>query len=438
MSAAGFDAARIYACDKRAAEICTRMQQVGFAFDAQRAVVLSAHLRELEAAARVAAEDAIGRKLAPTKTGGIKAQDLEDAFFRDLKAPVFFRSALTGAPSLGVDSLRAYAASAVPALRALSLAELDRRRARKIRSTYVDSAPVNPDTFRVHPGWQNYGAVSGRWSCSAPNLQNLPRKDNDPTFGTFTGGVRGLYCAPLGRCLVTLDYKQLEVKMAAYATGDEAMIARATREDVHCANAEMLFGEAFSVLNGEAPEDAVAFKQFRTLAKNAIFAINYGASAETVYFNTLKSGIEAKMRQIEMMLKKLRRGCRVYFTIQDSWLSDAVRTGFVYTPILQRRRWVGHDPTPPECYNFPIQGGAADLMNSRMPRFEDLLDNLLPSARIVAQVHDSVVTECFERDATRVSELAREVFEAPITIESSGRPIEASFTIDLEVTERWS
>lgn len=427
-----FDAERIYLTDKRSAEICTRMQIAGFAFDQHRAAEIAAYLRELEAAARRGAEDAVGRRLAPTKSGGFKTKDLEAAFFDELSAPVLFRSNLTGAPSLGVDSLRAYAGSHNESLRKLSLALLEWRRARKIRSTYVEGAPVNPTTGRVHPVWQNYGAVSGRWSCQSPNLQNLPRADTDPTAKEFGGGVRSLYRAKPGFVLVIFDYSQLEVRVAAYATGDEAMIAATKSSDVHAANATLLFGEAFT-----GSDDPVARKQLRTLAKSAVFAICYGASAETVFARIIASGIEIQLRQVEMMLRKLKRGYRVYYRTQDAWLLDAVRTAYVYTPILRRRRWVGHDPSPTECYNFPIQGGAADLVNLRMPIYEDRLALDHPSATIVAQVHDSVVTEAPEASADRIVALNREVFEAPVVIDSSGRSLEAVFPIDVDVSERW-
>ncbi|NIR32828.1 MAG: hypothetical protein GWN84_26730, partial [Gammaproteobacteria bacterium] len=82
------------------------------------------------------------------------------------------------------------------------------------------------------------------------------------------------------------------------------------------------------------------------------------------------------------------------------------------TPFLGRRRHLGHAPWPPEAANFPIQGGAADLMNIRTPAIADRLWRDYPSALMVAQVHDAVVIECDERDAEGISLLCRETFEA--------------------------
>src|SRR4051794_16362548 len=100
----------VYEADKRAAVICTQMSQRGFAFDSERASQMALYLRGREAAALQRAEKAIGRPLRRGKGGGISTNDLQEAFFRDLKAPVYFRSELTGKPSLNVDAMRGYAA----------------------------------------------------------------------------------------------------------------------------------------------------------------------------------------------------------------------------------------------------------------------------------------------------------------------------------------
>lgn len=434
----------VYECDKRGAAICTAMTQAGFAFDVGLARQYAETLREAEAAARDRADAAVGRPIKRTKTGGFGLKDMHRAFFCDLGAPLASAaiSVKTGRPSLGVDTMRTFAASQRPELRAAALSVLEWRRARKVRSTYIEAIHLGSD-LRVHPGWRNYGAVSGRWSCQGPNLMNLPRLENDPTV-TWTsddprtrkyvsGGIRGLYVPRPGFRLVSYDAKQLEMRIAAYASGDQAMINACNSSDLHSANAAVIFGAVFENAEGAAR------KAFRTLAKSAGFAVCYMAEAETVWMRIIATpeGEHVKLGQVKVMLIKLRAGFRGYFEWQHKRWLDAVRTGYTESPILGRRRWLGHDPPPTECANFPIQGGAADVMNLRLPLIVEALARRSPRTRIVAQVHDSGVFEVPIGDESCVTDTCREIFEAPIAIGSSGTMLTASFPIDVEVSERW-
>jgi DNA polymerase-1 len=422
-------APRVYAVDKRTAEICTDMQVAGFAFDVQRGRELADVLRTAEAAARASAEAAVNRALKPTKSGGFSTKDLHAAFFGDLGAPIFFRSSITGRPSLGIDSMRGYAAAHDPRLRKLALAILDWRRARKVRSTYIDGAPVNPDTGRVHPTWLNYGTVSGRMSCQKPNLMNLPRPENDPT--REAGGVRGLYIAKPGFRLVGFDKKQLEMRIAAYASGDEVMIQACESKDLHTWNAEAIFAEKF--LNA----DPATRKALRTLAKSSAFAVCYMAEASTVYARLVAAGEPVRLQQVEAMLRRMRSAFATYYRWQAAALLDIVRTGWVFSPIVGRGRWLGHEPAPTEAANFPIQSGAADVMNWQLPDLVDDLHTRSPRSRLVAQVHDAGYFEVPVSDVELVVERMHAVLETPVVIASSGKRLEAVFPIDVEVSERW-
>jgi DNA polymerase I-like protein with 3'-5' exonuclease and polymerase domains len=445
--------ADVYECDKRGAEICTQMTQTGFAFDVARARSHAERLRDAEADARGRANTAVGREIRATKTGGFGLKDLHAAFFRDLGAHVAATSVKTGRPSLGVDAMRVYASSQRPELRALALAVLEWRRARKVRTTYIEAIRLGSD-LRVHPGWMNYGTVSGRFSCQGPNLMNLPRRENDPT--REWGGIRALYVAKPGFVLVAFDAKQLEMRIAAYASGDPVMIAACNSLDLHCANAALVFGarfvpEEYMRLDAKkaaaekggpplSPDEKrlyVALKALRSLAKSAGFAVCYLATAETVYARLQAAGENVRLEQVKTMLRNLHTQFHAYFMWQDRRLLDVIRTGYVESPILGRRRWLGHDPQPTEASNFPIQAGAADVMNERLPAIVHELERRSPRTHIVAQVHDSGVFETPEREASCVEETCHEIFEAPVTIASSGTMLTASFPIDVEVSERW-
>jgi DNA polymerase I len=423
------------------------MSIAGFAFDVERAHLLHSALLGAEAGARTRLNHAVGRRVS-----ALSVKDLGNAFFAELGAPVYFRSVLTGRASLGVDAMRGYAACADPQLREAALAVLDVRRARKVRSTYIDS-PLNiigPDS-RIHPGWLNYGAQSGRWSCQDPNLMNLPRADNDPTYAM--GGIRSLYRAPPGKLIVSFDCSQLEMRVAAYASGDRAMIAACESSDLHGGNAKVIFGKAFDLevyaalkkaakLGGLNEADSATWEcldALRSLAKSAGFAVCYMANAETVYARIVASGkSDISLLAVEAMLQRLRRGFATYFAWQQARLDDAIRTGITREPITGRVRWLGHDPSPTECANHPIQGGAAGYMNTRLPVLVHAIAQQVPGSRLVAQVHDSGVFEVPEQKAARVVEIMREIMPQPIAIASSGETLYASFPIDTKIGERWS
>jgi DNA polymerase I len=424
------NAASVYAADKAAAALCTRMSQVGFGFDASRAAELAASLRDAEKRALAACDSAVGRTIRRTDTGGLSTLGLEEAFFQDIGAPVFFRSQLTGKPSLGVDAMRGYAASANAALRDLALGVLEYRRARKIRSTYVEAIVVGSDG-RVHPSWLNYGAISGRWACQDPNLMNLPRRETDPTAATHDGGVRSLYVASPGHRLVVFDKKQLEMRVAAYASGDPIMIAACEASDLHDANAQVIFGELY------AAADKPTRKALRTLAKSSGFAVCYLAEAATVYARIIAAGQQVALRQVEAMINKLRRNFASYYAWQEKRLLECIRTGYTDSPILGRCRWLGHEPAPTECANFPIQSGASDIMNALLPELVPLVRSECGGAELVAQVHDSAVFDVAERYVPRCVSLCEDLNARPVVLSSSGAPLSAVFGIDIEHSERW-
>lgn len=428
--------AAIYELDKQGSALCRDMSIAGFAFDFERAKAFEALLRGEEGGARVRLSEAVGRRVK-----ALSIRDLQHAFFRELEAPVFFRSELTGAPSLGAQALQAYIACADPRLRIAALSVLAVRRARKVLSTYVRK-PLEDMTGdgRIHPTWKNCGPVSGRWACSDPNIQNLPRPINDPTFAL--GGIRSLYRAAPGHMLVSYDKSQLELRVAAYASGDRAMIAACESRDMHAANAIIVFGAAFDAAAyaaakaaHEEPPGYVLWDGLRTLAKSAAFAVCYMATADTVYSRILADGkghlLPKGLASVEAMLSRLRRGFADYFAWQERRLLQAIKHGYTDEPVTGRRRWLGHDPSPTECANHPIQGGAAGIMNLELPR---IVARLPRGARCVAQVHDAAYFEVPEGKVDEVVAVVKEESEREILLHSSG--LRARFPSDIKVSER--
>jgi DNA polymerase-1 len=428
------------------------MTIAGFGFDAPRAREMAVVLEQEEAAASLRLAEAVGRPV-----NALSNPDLKNAFFSKrseggLGAPVVARSELTEGPSLGVDAMRVYIASGNDQLRAAALAVLDVRKCRKVKSTYIlrPLSQLSP-AGRIHPTWNNCKPVTGRWSCQDPNLQNLVTPSKEPDSVRALGGIRGLYIAAPGHTLVGFDCSQLEMRIAAYASGDEAMIGACESSDLHAGNAKVIFGQAFNFENyiqlkrnkHRSPEEQAMFtvlEGLRNLAKSSGFAVCYMAEAETVFARIVADGkghlLPHGIRTVETMLHKLQRGFRTYFAWQEKRLLDCIREGWTNEPITGRRRWLGHDPKPTECANFPIQGGAAGLMNTKLPAMAALVRRRAPAARLIAQVHDYGGFECPLEDADTVEECIKEVAAQPVYLHSSQRS--AIFPIDMKKGERWS
>jgi DNA polymerase I-like protein with 3'-5' exonuclease and polymerase domains len=260
------------------------------------------------------------------------------------------------------------------------------------------------------------------------------------------GGLRSLYCARPGHVLVGYDKSQIEFRIAAYGSGDEEMIKVCEGGDVHSMNAAALFPGAFDPaeykrLKADPHADEKRFTQLdglRTLAKSAVFAVCYLAEADTVYQRILAAGLSAITPQmVEAMLRAMRARFRTYYQFQDWRLQECVRTAYTSSPILGRQRWLGHEPSPPECANFLCQAGAADVMNAEICAVDALVRRETPSALLVAHVYDSVYFDV-PASAVRVTkDICLDYSSKPVTISSSGKERNMVLKIDIGESERW-
>src|SRR5213078_4939116 len=154
--------------------------------------------------------------------------------------PVLKRTGTSRAPSTAVEVLEELALA-----HELPKQILEWRALMKLKGTYIDALPqlVNPDTGRVHTCLNQAGAATGRLSSSDPNLQNIPIK-------TALGReIRGAFIADPGHVLISADYSQIELRVLAHLSGDEALVEAFSQGiDIHDRTAERVFGTA-SVLD---------------------------------------------------------------------------------------------------------------------------------------------------------------------------------------------
>ncbi len=283
---------------------------------------------------------------------------------------------------------------------------LEYRQLTKLQSTYVDGlAPLAGPDGRIHTTFQNTVTATGRLSSTDPNLQNIPVRTD------LGAELRRMFVAPEGSVLVDADYSQIELRLLACISGDEAMIEGFNSgEDVHTITASQVF---------RVPVSEVT-PQMRRSAKAVNFGIVYGISPYS-----LSQDIGVTVAQAKDYMDRYfahYAGVKAYM---DNIIARAKEDGYV-TTLFGRRRWV------PElksanfntrsfgervALNTPIQGTAADIIKLAMIRVRDRLKSEGLAARLVLQVHDELIVECPEEEAERVAALLREEMEGVVQLQ---------------------
>jgi DNA polymerase I len=356
------------------------MQKRGIAVD--KAVLSRAIVEYVERAKAIRAELAT---LGVVDTG---SKALSKLFYETFGLPIVKRTKKNKAPSLDEDALKKLSVVASgtemdnPARRAIMdkashiiQLVLEVRGVEKILSTYLRGLPVAADG-RVHCSWLEHGTKTGRLSSRGPNMQNQPE-----------GIVREMYVAAPGHTLVSLDYSQIELRLMAYESEDEALIEAYEQErDVHSEEAAFMFHEkVVKVPSGERP-DFVSYEE-RKFTKSFIYCLNYGGDIFAVMaaipgMITITQGKIAQARYYQR-----HPGVALFRTR----IQEQVRATRTVTNVLGRPRifFGSISETIKSAYDHPMQSGAADIINTAMIRLHRKgLDNGL-----LLQIHDQLVFE---------------------------------------------
>jgi DNA polymerase I len=371
--------------------VLARMETTGVAIDVALLQTISGRmektLRELEQKIWAEAGEEFNIN-SPVKLGQI--------LFEKLGYPVLKKTAKTRSSSTGFEVLNELAE------RGLSMPKLilEFREISKLKGTYVDALPAIADAEgRVHTSFRQTVAATGRLSSSDPNLQNIPIR-------TETGRqIRKAFVAPAGRSLVVADYSQIELRILAHMSGDEALIqAFEQGQDIHRATAAKIFGVAPDLVSQE----------MRYAAKRINFALLYGMAAFTLGKELGVSTAEARS-YVDSYFAQFPR---VRATL-DGIVEEARRTREVTTLFGRVRPIPDIAASSPMvranaermALNAPFQGTAADVIKIAMIRLEDALERAGLAARPVLQVHDELVLEAPSEEVPRLEVLIREVME---------------------------
>ncbi len=289
----------------------------------------------------------------------------------------------------------------------------EQRELSKLKSTYVDALPqqINPETGRIHTSFNQAGAVTGRLSSSDPNLQNIPIRTE------LGRRVRRAFIAAPGQVLISADYSQIELRIAAHVSDDAVMkTAFAEGQDIHTATAAAVLG---------IPPEQVS-KEQRRQAKAINFGLLYGMGSFALAKQTglTLSEADAFVRQYFERFPRIR----AYI---DGTKAFAAENGYVQTLIGRRRYFPGLSGegggggreaaiakarAEREAINAPIQGTAADIVKRAMLEVGPALAAAGLQIRLLLQVHDELVFECRKKDVRAATEIIREVMESAFTL----------------------
>ena len=307
-------------------------------------------------------------------------KQLGEILFDELGLRVVKRTKTTRSTDAEVlETLATEAATPLPGL------VLEYRELSKLKSTYVDALPemVSNRTGRIHPSFHQIGAITGRLSCSDPNLQNIPIRTE------LGSRIRRAFVPSDDQTvLIKADYSQIELRVLAHFSGDKALRdAFENDRDIHATVAAQLAGIDI--------EDVT--KEQRARAKTVNFGIVYGQTAFGLARSTGMSQAEAR-DFIEAYFK-------TYPTIRaflDSCVDHARQHGFVET-ILGRRREIrdidSRNRTAKQqaerfAANTVIQGSAADMIKAAMVKLDRQIEAEQRPSKMLIQVHDELVFEC--------------------------------------------
>ncbi|WP_038073614.1 DNA polymerase I [Treponema sp. C6A8] len=266
---------------------------------------------------------------------------------------------------------------------------LEYRELAKLQSTYVETLPKLTDSAgRIHTSFIQTGTATGRLSCRDPNLQNIPVRNDAGRK------IRQAFTAPKGKVLISADYAQIELVVLAHLSGDQNMCkAFIEGTDVHRATASMIFGVS---------PDSVTPEMRRT-AKTINFGVIYGMSAFS-----LAKDLGISRTQAQNFIDMYFRTYSSVSSFMTKVISDAEATGCVSTmfgrrrPIMNinSRNKLEKSGAERIAKNTPIQGTAADIVKHAMLSVTQALTESNSPARLLLQVHDELIFECPEDQAT--------------------------------------
>ncbi|MDO4483538.1 MAG: DNA polymerase I [Clostridia bacterium] len=275
----------------------------------------------------------------------------------------------------------------------------------KLNGTYVEGLlRLTDKEGRVHSYFDQVATATGRISSSEPNLQNIPIRTEEGRE------IRRAFLPKAGWVLLDADYSQIELRLMAHFSGDNALVeAFRTGQDVHARTASEIF---------EVPIDEVT-GQLRSRAKAVNFGLIYGISGFGLAKNT---GVTQK--EANAFISKYFAKYPGVKNFMDQTVEDGQRLGYAET-LMGRRRYLPELKSSKNmvrefgkraAMNTPVQGTAADIIKLAMVRVDEALRREGLQSRLILQVHDELLLECPPEEAAKAAQLLQTSMEEVIKL----------------------
>ncbi|HAS6425956.1 TPA: DNA polymerase I [Vibrio parahaemolyticus] len=372
--------------------VLSRIERTGVLIDdmklSAQSVEIATRLEELEQKAYEIAEQEFNMN---------SPKQLQAILFEKMGLPVVKKTP-SGTPSTNEEVLQELALDyPLPKL------ILEYRGLAKLKSTYTDKLPkmINPSTGRVHTSYHQAVTATGRLSSTDPNLQNIPIRNEEGRR------IRQAFVAPAGYKILAVDYSQIELRIMAHLSGDQALLdAFRDGKDIHAATAAEIMGVSIDQVSSEQ----------RRRAKAVNFGLIYGMSA----FGLAKQlGIPRGEAQAYMD-KYFERYPGVMQYMEDT-RSAAADKGYVETifgrrlhlPEIKSRNGMRRKAAERAAINAPMQGTAADIIKKAML----LVDQWIQEegngrVKLLMQVHDELVFEVEESSLSEIESKVQKLMES--------------------------
>ncbi|MEK7607693.1 MAG: DNA polymerase [Patescibacteria group bacterium] len=295
----------------------------------------------------------------------------------------------------------------------------------KLLGTYIDAIPkLLDEKSRIHPTFIQSGSTTGRMATENPSIQNIPNKTD------LGRRIRNAFIAEKGWKIVSFDYSQIELRIAAFLSGDKKLIDIFRRgEDVHSAVAAQVFS---------VPTEKIT-KAMRTQAKVINFGVMYGMGVNALRANLGTDRATAQKFYNEYFEKF--SGLRDYL---ERVKAETARRGYTETFFGRRRYFDGIKSKLPfiraaaerMAINAPIQGTEADIVKLAMIHIDEYLkkEKLEGDVHILMQVHDEIVCEVRENVVSKIEPHIKKIMENIINPKDINGIV---CTADAKVGDNW-
>lgn len=302
---------------------------------------------------------------------------------------------------------------------------LEYREFQKLLSTYIDNIPeMLSEDGRLHAKFSQTGTTTGRMSSNSPNLQNIPIKTE------LGKRIRNAFVAENGFVLSAFDYSQIELRMAAFMSGDPKLIeVFKNNGDVHTAVASAIFN---------VPAEKVDY-EMRRRAKVINFGILYGMGV-----NALRANLGTSKEEAQNFLGEYFKNFKILAEYLEEVKQNAEKNGYTetffgrrrYFPALRSRMDYIRSAAERMAINAPFQGTSADIIKLAMIKVQKYVheNNLRDQVYLVLQIHDELVYEISDDIVSLVVPKIKNIMESILTVEeTAGVPLIAN----AEVGKNW-